>query len=308
MSYERKISKITLGTAQLGFPYGIANETGEISSIKAEEILKAATNMGINCLDTAPNYGKSEQVIGDFIKNSGKKSITIMTKIPKIILENNGKFSKSVYDFINKSVKKSCKNLGIEKIPICLLHNPADMDSFDGDVVSGLNQLKEEEKIQLSGVSVYTIKEVKKFLDLNDFDVIQIPINIFNSKIVNTDLLTDLKKNKKIVFARSIYLQGLFFLNPEKIPKHLEKAKSKLSYLHKLSKEYSRNIEEIAFTFVRDISEIDSMIIGVESINQLRSNVKLMDSSPLSEEMRNKIYREFNNISEEIVNPSLWNK
>ena len=308
MKNKEHISKITLGTAQLGYPYGIANQIGEISPINATEILRHSINMKINSFDTAPNYGKSEEVIGNFIQNSKKDFMRITTKIPKIVLGNEGKINSSVHNFINQSIKNSSKKLQIKKIPICLLHNPEDMKLFRDDISSSFNKLKKENRIELSGVSVYTIEHVKEFLNQNEFDVIQIPINIFNSKIINSGLLSELKKSNKIIFARSIYLQGLFFLNPKEIPTHLEKVKLKLESLYEISKEYGRSIEDIAFSFIRVISEIDSMIIGVESLNQLKNNIKLLNSPALNDKLVNKIYREFNNISEEIVNPSLWNK
>ncbi len=308
MKNKEFISKITLGTAQLGFPYGIANQIGEISSINATEILRQSINMKINSFDTAPNYGKSEELIGKFIQKTKNDSIKITTKIPRIILGNKEKINSSVYNFINQSIKNSSKKLEMEKIPICLLHNPKDMKLFRDDISSTFSKLKKENKIKLSGVSVYTIEDIKEFLNQNELDVIQIPINIFNSKIINSNILSELKKNNKIIFARSIYLQGLFFLNPKKLPIHLEKVKSKLEILHELSKEYGRSVEDIAFSFIRDMSEVDSMIIGVESLNQLKNNIKLLNSPPLNDKLVNKIYREFNNISEEIVNPSLWNK
>ena len=65
---QKKISEITLGTAQLGFNYGIANKTGKPSIIIANEILKSALKYGINTFDTSPVYGKSEQIIGSFLK------------------------------------------------------------------------------------------------------------------------------------------------------------------------------------------------------------------------------------------------
>jgi aryl-alcohol dehydrogenase-like predicted oxidoreductase len=308
MKNKEIVSKITLGTAQLGFPYGISNQIGKISSITATEILKQTINMKINSFDTAPNYGKSEELIGNFIQNSKNDCIKITTKIPRIILGNKEKINSSVYNFINQSIKKSSKKLQTEKIPIVLLHNSEDMKLFKDDISSSFNKLKKENKIKFSGVSVYTIEDIKEFLNQNEFDVIQIPINIFNSKIIDSGLLSELKKNNKIIFARSIYLQGLFFLNPKKLPTHLKKVKSKLENLCQISKEYDRSIEDICFSFIRDISEIDSMIIGLESINQLKNNVKLLNSPPLNDKLLNKIYTEFNNISEEIVNPSLWNK
>ena len=128
----------------------------------------------------------------------------ITTKIPKIVLENEEKINSSIHNFINNSIEKSSKKLKIKKIPICLLHNPEDMKLFRDDISSSFNKLKKENRIELSGVSVYTIEHIKEFLNQNEFDVIQIPINIFNSKIINSGLLSELKKNNKIIFARSV--------------------------------------------------------------------------------------------------------
>ena len=61
------VSKLSLGTAQLGFDYGIVNVGGKPNLDKSFEILKTAINAGINCFDTAPSYGDSEEIIGSFV-------------------------------------------------------------------------------------------------------------------------------------------------------------------------------------------------------------------------------------------------
>ena len=53
------ISKLTLGTAQLGFDYGI-NSQGQPTEQDSFQILKYAFANGINAIDTAPNYGHSQ--------------------------------------------------------------------------------------------------------------------------------------------------------------------------------------------------------------------------------------------------------
>ena len=55
---------LSLGTAQLGLKYGIANRVGMLSTRQAFEILDAAWRNDIHALDTAPSYGKSEERIG----------------------------------------------------------------------------------------------------------------------------------------------------------------------------------------------------------------------------------------------------
>ena len=58
------ISKISLGTAQFGLDYGIANQKGKISFSNAEKIIEFALSKNIKRIDTASAYGDSEKVLG----------------------------------------------------------------------------------------------------------------------------------------------------------------------------------------------------------------------------------------------------
>ncbi|MFW9990208.1 MAG: aldo/keto reductase, partial [Candidatus Odinarchaeota archaeon] len=75
------ISKLALGTAQLGFNYGIANINGKPDKNSAMHILDYAYNNGITTFDTAPVYGNSEEILGEFISKKRKKD----HKVPIII-------------------------------------------------------------------------------------------------------------------------------------------------------------------------------------------------------------------------------
>ncbi|MEI8024703.1 MAG: oxidoreductase, aldo/keto reductase, partial [Actinomycetota bacterium] len=56
--------KLALGTANFGLPYGIANESGQISADSVADILQIAKHGGISCLDTSIAYGESQKVLG----------------------------------------------------------------------------------------------------------------------------------------------------------------------------------------------------------------------------------------------------
>ena len=77
-------SKLMLGTVQFGMDYGIANTSGKPDAATVKQILFEAFENGVNALDTAPEYGDSEEVIGKTmaeLKLSDK--FKIVTKIPK---------------------------------------------------------------------------------------------------------------------------------------------------------------------------------------------------------------------------------
>src|SRR5207248_1409179 len=58
-------SELTLGTAQLGMEYGIANRAGQPSRSLAVRIVREAIAHGVKALDTARSYGEAEDVLGE---------------------------------------------------------------------------------------------------------------------------------------------------------------------------------------------------------------------------------------------------
>lgn len=303
------ISKITLGTAQLGMKYGIANTIGKPDYYKSMKILKFAWKNKINALDTAPSYGNSEILIGSFIKSISFKDSNrpiIISKLPPI--KNDIKLSfEDLYIKIKKKIKNSLNKLNIKKIPIYLIHNPTDIYIKDGIIVKCLNQIKSENLIERIGISVYNPEEVEASLKYKELDVIQAPINLFDHRLINSGLLKKLKEKNYLIFARSIYLQGLFFISPKNLPNNLKSAKIPLIKLRDLCEYYNIEIDKLAFSFVRDIPEIDSLVIGSENIKQVSRNLSLLNYKPLSTNIRNAIVHTFSDLTEKIINPSLWN-
>ena len=73
-------NKIILGTAQFGLNYGINNFNGKIPDKEIFKILDFAYASGIKTLDTAPSYGNSETLIGEYLKSRRSKIFNVNTK------------------------------------------------------------------------------------------------------------------------------------------------------------------------------------------------------------------------------------
>jgi len=304
------ISKLTLGTAQLGLNYGIANKNGKPEFKKAIEILKYSIEHGINTFDTAPVYGNSEEIIGNFILShleNNRNYPIISTKLPKIGILTDKSFDYT-YNLIKNQIEKSLTNLNINKIPIYLLHHAPDIFINEGIVIECLKQLKSEGLIGRFGVSSYSPEHIENSLEFQDMDVIQVPINIFDLRLIKSGILKKLKDQGYLIFGRSIYLQGLFFKEFNSLPDNLYIAKNPLLRLQNLSKEYNIDIKRIALLFIRDIPEIDSIIIGAEKVEQVAENLDILNEKPLDMDLRTQIFEEFSELPEKIINPSLWNK
>ena len=302
---ELNFSKITLGTVQLSMKYGISNLTE--STVKTtHEVLMTAKKKGIISFDTSPQYGKIEKTLGNFFKKQKIKNPTVISKIPPIEFLEKPTFD-DVYTKVKKHITQSLNDLNLEQIPVCLIHNPQNMSNYDGMIVKALELLKEYGHIKKIGCSVYTKKDVEKFLEINKFDVIEIPINLFNTKIVDEKRLNRLKEKDTSVLGRSVFLQGLFFLDPYNLPAKVEKAKKYLIELNKISNDYSIPIPNLALSFVNKQKYISSIIIGVENSQQLSQNIELANTI-LPEKVEKVILEKFANVPESVNNPLEWIK
>ncbi len=93
-----KISKMTLGTVQLGLSYGVNNIAGMPTKERSFAILDAAYEGGVTVLDTSDDYGKSEEVIGDYLRENPDKHFEICTKF-KVTEETSKDIYASLKDF-----------------------------------------------------------------------------------------------------------------------------------------------------------------------------------------------------------------
>ena len=304
------ISKLSLGTVQLGMNYGVNNVSGQPSEEQAFEVLKTAVNGGVTCFDTASDYGTSERVVGDFFKKYKAKKTLIVTKF------NVKKHGESIVPInevesrIRTHVEKSLDLLGYNKLPLLLLHNQMEMFDYGDLVDKTLIKLQKEGLVDKVGVSLNGCTYTKNVLENDLYEAVQIPLNMMDVENVFHGGIDKLGEKGKIVFIRSVFLQGLFFKNPLELPSQgvLSRAKEPLIQLNKIAEEENISIAEMAISFIRDLKGVMSLVLGAENAEQVKENVKLIESKKLSEKIREKIVEAFKDVDRELLCPWLWYK
>lgn len=277
-----KISKMTLGTVQLGLNYGITNKTGKPSMEKAFEILDTAIEGGVNSFDTANKYGDSEEVLGKYFSSSQcemkKPFFTTKFGIDPSEGTDRNSFERQIYAFVENSLEK----LKIKKIPVYMLHHSKDMYQYGDVVPETLKKLKNEGLIEKVGVSVYNPEEVEEMLQNDLYEAVQIPMNVFDLRMIQSGVMNKLKEARCIVFVRSVFLQGLFFIDLKQIPEELSSAAEHLKKLHKLAEQEGLSAAQLAISFIRDLEGVTSVVLGAETPEQVAGNIRLMDGPKLS--------------------------
>ncbi len=286
---KKLLEKICLGTAQFGLDYGINNTRGKIPKNEVFKILEYALQNGIEFIDTAYAYGDSEKVLGDFIKNNpnGKK-FKIISKIPNV--EN-----------IDKAIEETFTNLSVDKLYGYLVHN---FNSFleNTKIFDTLLSLKHMGKVEKIGFSLYYPEEYYKIKDL-EIDILQIPYSIFDQRFCN--FFEEFKDKKIEVHARSVFLQGLIFKKPEELKGKFSKLKDKLLYINFLSKELDIPLNAIFLNFVLMNENLDKVVIGVDSLENLKENIDSLKFHKDIVKIFSKII-ELRETDEEIIIPTKW--
>lgn len=284
-------NKLILGTAQFGLKYGINNTSGKIQFNQAHKILKYARDLGIKELDTAQAYGDSETVIYKCLKRG--LNFNINTKI------------NSTTDSFLSQIKTSINNLSVKKLHTILFHSMDTFKFFKNDIPH-LNREFKGHLYDKIGVSIYSIQELEELIKyVGIIDTIQVPFNLLDNYSLKGESLRKAKKKGFKIQIRSVFLQGLFFMDETEILKGFKDLFQPIYSLKKISIENSISMRELCLRYAYSYDFIDNILIGVDNLNQIEENLDIT-KSPLETKTLNKINQIV--IDSNLVNPSKWKK
>ena len=274
--------KLVLGTVQFGVQYGI-NSAGRPDEQMVKAILEEAQALGINTLDTSSGYGEAEEILGRTISKG--HPFKIVSKYPKGNVP------------VKEMFLSSLDRLKVNSLYGYLLHH-FEVYRDNPDVWREFMALKEDGKVQRIGFSLYMPDELEILLKNNvDFNLLQIPRNIFDRKF--DPYLRELKDRGVEIHVRSTFLQGLFFKDRQTLPDKLKPLKKYLEELDNISKETGMSIAELALNFNYQNENIAGVLIGVDNVDQLKTNVGSLSDQSVNIDISVK--------EKELLNPVNWN-
>ena len=315
-----KVSEISLGTWQLGSKWGdVFNEQVAI------DILKAATEVGINCLDTADVYqgGLSEITIGKYIKDLDEKPFVI-TKIGR---KSNPHVTSSYNEEnIRKYINESKDRLQVDKLDMVLLHCPPTEVYSKKEVFNILDAIKEEGLIKHYGVSIETVEEGLKALDYTNVEAIEVIFNMFRLKPTEELFVKAREKNVGII-VRVPLASGLltgkytkdtvFNENDHRTTnRHGERFDQGetfsgvdydlgLKAVDELKKVFKTdNLVKVAIKWILMFDAVSTVIPGASKASYVYENVKAAEINPLTDEEINQV----KNIYDKYIKSSIHNR
>lgn len=307
---EHRLEKFVLGTAQFGIPYGIvrANEPDEAESMR---MIKRAIVSGVDWLDTARAYGRSEGVIGKVMSTGWAGRSRIVTKLSPLsgcMLDADPKLAAAMAD---NSLRTSCMALERKNLDAVLLHRAAHLSMWNGQVLDVLREWRSNGLVGAIGVSVQSPDELALALEYCDVEHIQLPFNILDHRWTTAvEKLREVRHERHVVVhARSAFLQGLLLSDEASAWARANVSEPGLIRSWLAAQAKAAGYEDIAafcLAFVRSQDWIDGVVVGVDSDAQLRQILAFFDQKLLSARQLEQFAQNRPTLTEQSLDPSQW--
>lgn len=300
--------RLVLGTAQLGLDYGVANVTGKPDAQSVFALLDEVWKAGVRWFDTAQAYGESESLLGQYLtERDSVGQANIVTKPPPDLAMTDA-------EGLAKAFRDSLARTGVDHFAGIMLHRESFLDEWEG-CRKYFESLKTAGVVESVGVSVYSPQRALEALRLEGVDMIQVPANILDNRFRKHGVFDLASELGKIVYIRSVYLQGLFFATPESF----EHRESRLQFLDRdralfwidqlnvLAQEIGMPLAHLTLAYVKEAYPEARVLLGMETVAQARQNLEAWNSS-LPSGVVETVAERFSAVEDEIVHPPYWRR
>ena len=244
---------------------------------------------GITVLDTAPAYGNAENRIGVLSENRFK----VITKFVNVANRQA----------LSDTLEQSIQRIKAEQLYAYMAHNSDELISKP-DLWDFLRTEREKGRIKKIGYSLYTTDQLEQLLLLKmKPDIVQLPYNLIDRKFEN--YLPELKSYGTEIHIRSVFLQGLFFMDTESLSEKLQPLKSTLLEIKRLCTENNLTIAQLLLSYVNHHPLINKIVVGVASARQLLENISDIATEHLSNDLLEQI-KMIKVADAELLNPVNW--
>jgi aryl-alcohol dehydrogenase-like predicted oxidoreductase len=199
-----RVSEVGLGCWQIG-----GDAWGDVPEADALDVLRASADAGVNFLDTADVYGtgRSEEVIGRFLKERGRDNFFVATKLGRF--PRPGGAANFEPKAIREHTENSLKRLGVAQIDLMQLHCIPMEQLTRAEVWDTLRALRKEGKVARFGASVESVAEADECLKQPDCASLQLIFNIFRQTPETSGLLDRCKARGVAAIVRLPLASGL---------------------------------------------------------------------------------------------------
>jgi aryl-alcohol dehydrogenase-like predicted oxidoreductase len=286
-----EVSEIALGGLFIS-SYGSERAT-------AKEVIRRASELGINYIDTAPGYADSESVLGEALSELDVE-FYISTKVGY----KPEPYKPKDLDFIRDAIDTSLANLKRDAVDILMIHEPDrwddpnmidwwdDTDTYQGPVMQALNEAKESGKANFLGLGGTTAYEMPRVMNTGNFSVV---LTAFQYDLLWREAEHEVlpmaeKQNMGIVCGSPLHQGNLAKMYENDIATNpirelSQPRRAQFIKLYELAKDMKMSMPELGLRFILSNPKVSTVLTGVKNIAELESSVAAAEKGPLPEDV-----------------------
>jgi aryl-alcohol dehydrogenase-like predicted oxidoreductase len=297
-----ELKRICLGTVYQGTDYGYGGDS-KPSGQDSVSLLGSASDRGVEVFDTAAEYGEAERLLGEVFGRGKERRgrARVVSKLPHGAARGASK--RDYLNLFKNCLDKTLSRLDVPGIDAYLFHSAGSI--HDKCAVEAMQEIKSSGLADNIGVSVYDPADALAAAGMRELDYIQVPYNVFDTRLDRTEFFDIAAANGKTVFARSIFLQGMLLETPDSAPAWLPEARPYIARFREIIGEMDP--ARACVQYCRANEGIDHIIMGVRDEKDLAEDVGHF-LSDVERDMVEKLKRSFDAVDEKVIDPRTWRK
>lgn len=168
--------ELGLGLIGIGRPWPRPDNPLPASEV-VEQLLATALDLGVRVVDTAPAYGSSERLLGDYLRahDPGPDALVVSTKAGEVWTAERGSVVDHSVEALQTSFDQSRRLLG--RVDLLQLHKCSPDVLADAPALRWLEKQRSSGEVRSLGASVSGVDALDLALSLDLFDYIQVPFH-----------------------------------------------------------------------------------------------------------------------------------
>lgn len=262
----------------------------EVSDDQAERVLHAVLDAGINVIDTSPDYGRSEDLIGLFIAHR-RSEYFLASKCGCVPGAAMGTDHIHTAANIRAGVESSLRRMKTDYLDLVQFHRSLTRREFEEHgALAELQALQREGKVRFLGVSG-TLPNLVEQVEMGVFDAFQIPYSTLQRE--HEDVIAAASAAGAGIIIRGGAARGLpsdwenrrYYMVPGDIARERWEAARLDDLLDGMTR------MELTLRFTLSNPDLDTTIVGTKDAGHLRANLDAALKGPLPPDVVEEVKR-----------------
>ena len=182
-----------------------------------------------------------------------------------------------------------------------LVHNPKDLMGNVSEIVyEELQKAKSRGQVEKIGVSIYDPSDLESITSRFQLDVVQAPINVFDSRLQDSGWLDRLVSMGVEVHARSVFLQGVLLSAIAQSNDFFKPWKTTFERWNRFAESSGTSAMMNCIKHVNSYDKVTFAVVGVDSAQNLSEVFDAFTARP------QRINEDNFGVDSQLINPARW--